>query len=268
MKSGRNPLPANARAKMDNLAPPLPALFQTLATAAAIFAGGAVGSFLCVCVRRVPRGISVISPPSACETCGKPVPFYLNIPVVGFLFCAGRCRDCGEKIPLLYPALETLCALAAFAAVKWGGFSLDGLECFIFLYALIAASAFDLTTMTVPDFITVPFAVAGIALSIPADSFTRAVSGGAVGGGVLLAAALAYRAVRKRDGMGMGDVKLMTGAGVFTGAEGALLVIFAASALGAAGGFVYLKKRGESFSRPFPFAPFIAASAVFFFFAS
>ncbi len=241
---------------------PLPLLPAIL-----FFAGGALGSFLCVCVRRIPGGLSVIKPRSYCETCGKPVAARANIPVIGFILCGGRCLRCRAPVSLFYPAVEMLCAASAVVAVHTFGFSFDALRCFVFLYALTAASAFDLRSMTVPDFITLPFAAAGILGSIPSGNFTDSVTGAAVGGGALFAAALAYRAVRKREGMGMGDVKLMVGVGAFVGAGGALLTIFAASFIGAVAGFAYLKLRGKDLSQAFPFAPFIAVCAVFFFFA-
>ena len=120
--------------------------------------------------------------------------------------------------------------------------------------------------MTVPDFITLPFVVAGILFSIPAGSFTDSVTGSAAGGGLLLVASLAYKAVRKKDGLGMGDVKLMTGVGAFIGFADAMAAIFVSSMIGAIGGFLYLKMSGEKLSQVFPFAPFIAIAAVFFFF--
>ncbi len=231
------------------------------------FAGGALGSFLCVCVRRIPRGISIVSPRSTCPLCGKPVAATVNIPVIGFLLCGGKCLRCKGRIPVFYPAVELLCAVSAATAVYIFGLSFDAVGCFTFLYALIAASAFDLSNMTVPDFITLPFAAAGILVSIPAGMLAESATGAALGGGALLAAALAYKCVRKKEGMGMGDVKLMVGVGAFLGAGGALLTIFAASAAGAIGGFAYLKMSGKGVSQAFPFAPFIAVSAVFFFFA-
>ncbi|WP_462137732.1 prepilin peptidase [Candidatus Mycalebacterium sp.] len=248
---------------MAEIAPPHPFLFW----AALFFIGGALGSFLCVCVRRVPKGLSVISPPSACETCLKPIRFYANIPVAGFFICRGACLRCGARFSPFYPAVEALCAASAVAAVYVFGLSFEALRCFIFLYALIAASAFDLSTMTVPDFITLPFAAAGILFSIPLGLFPDAAAGGALGGGILLVAAFIYKMLRKKEGLGMGDVKLMVGAGAFIGAADVPSVIFAASITGAIGGIAYLKLRGQAVSQIFPFAPFIAVCSALFFFA-
>ena len=230
----------------------LPALF---------FAGGALGSFFGVCVRRVPGGISVLSPRSVCESCANPVPPFFNIPVAGFAVCRGACRECGAKIPRVYPALEILCAISAVYAAAVFGLSWDALRCFVLFSALIFAAVFDLETMTVPDFITFPLLGAGVVLSIPDGKVLESALGAAAGGGALLAASLSYRAVRKKEGLGGGDIKLMAGAGAFTGAEGAALAILLASAAGAAGGFVYLKARAMKLSTPLPFAPFIAAGA-------
>lgn len=135
---------------MAEISPSHPFLFWV----ALFFIGGALGSFLCACVRRVPKGLSVISPPSACESCSKPIPFYANTPVAGFIICLGACLRCGARISPLYPMVETLCAASAVIAVYVFGLSFEALRCFVFLYALIVAAAFDLMTMTVPDFIT------------------------------------------------------------------------------------------------------------------
>ena len=234
----------------DHLPALLPALF---------FAGGALGSFFGVCVRRVPAGNSVLFPRSACESCASPVPPFLNIPVAGFAVCRGVCRKCGAKIPRIYPVLEILCAVSAVCAAAVFGLSWEALRCFVLFSALAFAAAFDVETMTVPDFITFPLFGAGIVLSIPDGNISEAALGAAIGGGALLAASFFYRIARKKDGLGAGDVKLMAGAGAFTGAEGAAVAILLASAAGAAGGFAYLKARGMKLSTPLPFAPFIAA---------
>ncbi|QMU56206.1 MAG: hypothetical protein GKS04_03375 [Candidatus Mycalebacterium zealandia] len=244
----------------------IPPPYSFLLWVALFFIGGALGSFLCLCVRRVPKGLSVISPPSACETCLKPVKFYANIPVAGFFICRGACLRCGARFSLFYPAVETLCAASAVAAVYVFGLSFEALRYFIFLYALIAASAFDLSTMTVPDFITLPFAAAGILFSVPLGLFADAAVGGALGGGILLVAALIYKALKKKEGLGMGDVKLMAGVGTFVGAADVPSVILVASITGAIGGVAYLKLYGRAVSQIFPFAPFIAVSSFLFFF--
>lgn len=231
------------------------------------FAGGAFGSFLCVCVERIPAGLSVVVPRSCCPICEKPVAMRVNIPVIGFFLCGGKCSRCRGSIPVFYPAVELLCATSASAVFHISGFSFEALRGFVFLYFLIAASVFDLRTMTVPDFITFPFAAAGALTSIPAGMLAESAAGAALGGCALFTAAFAYKTVRGKEGMGMGDVKLMTGVGAFVGAGGALLTILAASIIGTVGGFVYLKLRDEGLAETFPFAPFIAVSAVWFFFA-
>lgn len=218
-------------------------------------------------MERIPNGLSVARPGSYCPFCKKPVAARTNIPVLGFLLCGGKCLRCKGRIPLFYPAVELLCAASAAVAVKVFGFSSDALRCFVFLYALIAATTFDLRSMTVPDFITLPFAAAGILFSIPDGSFAESATGAVFGGTVLLATALLYKFVRGKEGMGMGDAKLMVGVGAFTGVDGALLTIFASSVAGAVGGLAYLKLRGKGLSQVFPFAPFIAVSAVWSFFA-
>ncbi len=248
---------------MFEIPPPLSGLFWGLV----FFTGGAFGSFLCVCVRRIPLGISVTAPSSVCDSCSKPVPFYANIPVAGFIICRGKCLRCRNQISILYPVVETICAAGAVCAVYFSGLSFEALKQFVFLYALVAASAFDLSDMKVPDFITLPFCAAGIVFSILSGYFTDSLAGAAVGGGVPFTAAIFYKTVRKKDGMGMGDVKLMAGIGAFVGPTDVLKVIFAASVVGAIGGFIYLKMRGQKSSRIFPFAPFIAVCAGYFFFA-
>ena len=237
-----------------------------LLLAALFFVGGAAGSFLGVCVLRIPKGASVISPGSVCESCKNPVAPFANIPVLGFVICRGACLKCRASIPPVYPVLEGLCAVAAAGAVWSYGLSLEALKCFVFVSGLATAATYDLETMTVPDFITLPLALAGVTLSIPSGGAFESLAGAAAGGGVLFAVSLVYRSVRKRDGMGGGDIKLMAAVGAFTGAAGAVGAIFIASAAGAVCGLAYLKIRAIELSSPLPFAPFIAAGGAVMFF--
>ncbi len=230
-----------------------------------IFAFGlAVGSFLNVVIYRLPSEISIVTPSSHCPSCGSPIRFYDNIPLVSYLALWGKCRDCGVKISPRYFMVELTTGFIALALYLKFGLTTRGLAYLIFSGLLIAVTFIDLDTMTIPDSLSIPGIPAGILASsfITGVGFTSSVLGTIVGGGVLLALSEAYWLLRKREGMGGGDIKLLAMIGAFIGLKGILITLVLGSAVGAVVGlFVVGFSKGEEPAK-IPFGPFLSIGAL------
>ena len=213
-----------------------------LAFAAAL--GAIVGSFANVCIHRLPRGESVVSPPSRCPGCGGRIAFYDNVPVVSWLLLRGRCRRCAMPIPVRYPLVETATALLFLGAAIFWGPTTDALRGAFLGAACIVLVATDLSDRILPDEVTLGGALLGLLLSaLPerpgdgslaasGDRVLESLLGAAVGSGLLLAVRAAYRRFRGVEGLGLGDVKMLAMVGAFTGPAGALLTVFLGSLAG------------------------------------
>ncbi|MCS7083691.1 MAG: prepilin peptidase, partial [Aquificaceae bacterium] len=176
----------------------------------AALVGASFGSFYNVVAYRLPRGMSIVSPPSHCPACKSTLRWYHNIPVISYLFLRGKCAFCSYKVPIRYFLVELFSAfLAVFCYFRWG-LSVEALLMFVFFSLLLIGSLIDFETFTIPDFVTLGGLLLGI-LSSPFrssglfDSFLGAL----LGGGSFLAIYLFYVKVRKIEGLGFGDVKLM-----------------------------------------------------------
>ena len=234
-----------------------------LALAAVALAPGlAVGSFLNVVAARVPLRRSLVRPGSACMACGEPIAWYDNVPLVSYALLRGRCRRCGVRIPLRYPAVELATALLAAACVLAFGVTLDALVAAFFCAALVAVSATDLEHRIIPNRVVLPAAaavLAGQTLLHPSPEWTLAALGAA---GFLLAAALAYPA-----GMGMGDVKLALLMGAMLGRSVAV-ALMAGMLLALVPSVVLLARHGSAARKMgIPFGPFLALGSVVALFA-
>jgi len=220
--------------------------------------GLAVGSFLNVCIYRIPRGCSIVRPRSHCPACGRTLAWFDLIPVVSFIALRGRCRSCGAAISPRYPAVELLtgaffawCSLAAATPVLAAKTAL--LAAF-----LIAVAFIDLDHQIIPDGILIWLAAVGVAADLAAGdvSLLDALGGAMVGGGLLLAVALV-----SRGGMGGGDIKFAAALGIWLGWKVLLAALLLAFVLGGAAGVALLalgiKKRRDMI----PFGPFISAGA-------
>ena len=232
-----------------------------------------IGTFLNVCIYRIPRRESVAFPGSHCPSCGKPIHFYDNVPVLSYLLLRGKCRACGAAISPQYPLVEMLTALAFFGcALKWN-FSTPTYVNSIFLSVIIILIFTDFHHRILPNILTLPGIIAGIVLSpfqepsIFADPFSfsfrlarlispehpqlllpwiHSVMAAIIGGGSLLFVALVYEKIRKKQGLGMGDVKMTAMVGAFLGWPLALLTIFAGSFFGSClGVLLILFKRAD-----------------------
>jgi leader peptidase (prepilin peptidase)/N-methyltransferase len=239
--------------------------------------GAIVGSFLNVCIVRIPKGDSIVDPPSRCPACNTAIRFYDNIPLISYLVLGGRCRSCGARISPRYLFVELLMACLAVALYYQFGFSLSFLVSFIFVAALIVISFIDLDVRIVPDVISLPGIVAGLLFSVVArylvsdpseliPSPLSALIGVLVGGGFLLALAWAYEAFTGVEGMGGGDVKLLAMIGAFLGWTAIPFTLFFASLTGSIIGLGFMISKGVGRRFALPFAPFLCLGALLYLF--
>ncbi|MDP2166936.1 MAG: prepilin peptidase [Thermodesulfovibrionales bacterium] len=226
-----------------------------------------VGSFLNVCIHRVPREQSIIWPASRCPSCRMPIGPLDNIPVISYIFLKGRCRRCGARISLRYPLVESLNALLYAGVVYRFGLGWHAPFYLAFVSSLIVIAFIDLDFQIIPDGITLP----GIPIGLVAgsfllpDPFFRA---GALGlKASLIGAAAGFClfylvAVLSRGGMGGGDIKLMAMIGGLTGWKSVLLTTFAGSLMGSLIGIFLMAFKGKGRKTKIPFGPFLAMGAV------
>ena len=227
--------------------------------AVAIFAFGLCwGSFLNVCIYRLPRGKSVVTPRSACPHCGDPIPLYHNVPVLSWLILRGKCRSCKQPISPRYLVVELLTGLLFLGCYAHFGLTLAALKCAVLGYLLLGLVFTDAETKLLPDAMTLPGLALGIVFSlvVPVNdlasrimfglvspalrseiswrvwSLSDSLLGAAVGASFLYGAAAIYLRTRGVEGMGFGDVKLMAFIGAFLGTKLTVLTIFAASLAG------------------------------------
>lgn len=237
---------------------------QSLPNIMVFLFGAIVGSFLNVCIYRLPEALSIVSPASRCPRCGTPVRFYDNIPLVSYLLLRGRCRQCREKIPWQYPLVELLSALAALVVFHQFGLSWPALAIFIFIASLLVISFIDLEHKIIPDVITLPgipvFFLAGV--FILGVSFTDALLGVLIGGGILFVIGYVYHLITKREGMGGGDIKLLAMLGGFLGWQSLIFIVLISSLLGAIVGLVTIMVKGGDMKYALPFGPFLSLAAV------
>ena len=225
--------------------------------------GLAIGSFLNVCIYRLPRGESVVSPPSRCPSCGRGLRWFENVPVLGYLLLGGRCRTCRAVVSPMYPIVEAGTALL-FVLQYWqlGWQPLLGVR-LVFVAAMIVLFAIDLQHRILPNVITLPGVGVGLAASLLFEPGWRAsLIGVAVGGGALWAIGEAYFRIRGEEGMGMGDVKMLAMIGAFLGWQLMLVTLLIASLAGSVfGGGMILLNRG-SIKYALPLGSFLAAGAL------
>ena len=238
--------------------------------------GASIGSFLNVCVYRLPAGRSIVRPRSRCPCCGTTIPWHDNLPVLSWFLLRGRCRFCGTRISFRYPAVEALTgALAVLLVRRFGppveslllrgdlrGLGIAGIY-FALACALVVIALIDLDHTIVPDAIALPGIAAGLAASLALPlSLRDSVLGAALGAGSLWAVARGYSWVMGREGMGLGDVKLLAMIGAFLGWKGVLFTLLASSVTGAAVMDVVLPLRGRGLRQAFPFGPFLCLAAL------
>jgi leader peptidase (prepilin peptidase)/N-methyltransferase len=229
---------------------------------AALF-GAVIGSFLNVVIYRLPRGQSLVTPPSRCPSCGSRLAWYDNVPIAGWLLLGGRCRRCRAPISVQYPVVELVTALL-FVLVAWltpvGPLLISRL---LFVCLLIALFGIDLEHQILPNSITLPGIVAGLLLSVIAPPGPQdAVIGVLLGGGVLYAIAGAYYLWRREEGLGMGDVKMLALIGAFLGWKAVLVTLVLSSFSGAVVGVALIAAQKGGMKLALPFGTFLALGAL------
>lgn len=246
---------------------PLP---EPLASLFVLSVGLVMGSFLNVCIHRLPLGGSVVRPGSHCPACKAAVRWYQNVPVVSWIALRGRCASCSAGISARYPFVEILGGVLMLALWHRFGMAAAFPIASFFGLSLIVLFFTDLDHQLLPDAITLTGVVAGLAVAwfnpfLSGDGWTRvwtSVSGAALGSGVLWSIGAIYGRLRGVEAMGMGDVKMMGMVGAFTGPFGVLLTIFAASVIGAVVGVALIPLRGRSMQDTLPFGCFLAPAAL------
>ncbi len=231
--------------------------------------GCVVGSFLNVCIYRLPLDTSIFSPSrSFCPHCRAQVKAYDNIPLVSFLLLRGKCRSCAGKISWRYPFVEALTGLMAVALFWKYGLTANFFSLFILSAALIVITFIDLDHRIIPDVISLPGVVIGFLLAVflPMVTIKDSLIGLVAGGGSLYLVAFLYEKVAKREGMGMGDVKLLAMIGAWLGWKAVPFTLFFSSLSGTliGGGVMLLYKEGRHYA--VPFGPFLAFSAIAYIF--
>jgi leader peptidase (prepilin peptidase) / N-methyltransferase len=249
--------------------------------------GLVIGSFLNVCIYRIPIGKSIVFPGSGCPNCSAPIRPYDNIPVLSYLLLRGKCRTCGEPISLQYPIVELLSGLAFYCCAHNWHFTSPTYVNSLFLSLIIVLVFTDYHHQILPNILTLPGAVAGLILSpfqmpeVYTDtlsirlasqfgfedsglvlSLMGALLGAIIGGGSLLGVAFFYEKVRKRQGLGMGDVKMMAMVGAFLGYRLTILTIFLGSLLGSLVGIYLVLFRKMNLQTKLAFGVFLGAAAV------
>ena len=223
-----------------------------------------IGSFLSVCIYRIPKRESIVFPRSRCPSCLQPIRWYDNLPLVSYLLLRGRCRFCHSPISPFYPLVEGLNGtLFVLLYLKYG------ISSQLFIYLLLASGLLvlifiDLRHRILPNYLTLPGIGLGFLLSFvnPAVEWWDSLLGIALGGGLLLLVAAVYYWWRKAEGMGMGDVKLMAMVGAFLGWKLTLLTIVLGSLLGSLIGLALILKRRGDLRTALPFGTFLGAAAI------
>lgn len=237
-------------------------------TVYSVLLGLALGSFLNVCIYRIPLRMSIIYPPSTCPACGEKVRAYDNIPLVSYILLRGRCRDCRNPISWRYPAVEALTGLLSLALFIRYGPSYQYLISLIFIGTLIIISFIDLDHQIIPDVLSLPGIGAGLAVAfIPGRvSLVDSLIGATAGGGILLLVAIVFKRLTGKEGMGGGDVKLLAMIGAWMGWRALPLTILISSLTGAIVGSIFLLTAGKGIRARIPFGPFLSLGALIYFF--
>lgn len=226
--------------------------------------GLCIGSFLNVCIYRLPEGQSIVSPPSHCPVCEATIRISDNIPVFGWLRLKGRCRDCGTPIPWRYPLVEFLTGCFALCVYVKFGPTFEAAIYFIFIATLIVITFIDIDHRLILDRITlpgIPLAFAA-ALILPEMTWQTSLLGIVAGSGSLLMIAIGYGFITGKEGMGGGDIKLLAMIGALCGWVGVLFTIFLASVLGTIIGIATLRGSEQKMKMAIPFGPFLSLGAI------
>ncbi len=226
--------------------------------------GACIGSFLNVCIFRLPAGRSIVRPGSSCPKCGHRLSWWENIPILSYLILRAKCHRCQAPISVQYPLVEALTGTLTLALWQKFGPTPQFMIYFPFIASLLVISFIDLEYQVIPDTLSLPGILLGIACSFlnPDLKWYDSIIGAILGGGVLFSIAAGYLLLTKKEGMGGGDIKLLAMIGAYLGWRALPLVIFISAAAGSVIGIgiILLSKAGRQ--SPIPFGPFLSAAAV------
>ncbi len=234
-----------------------------------VLLGAAVGSFLNAAIYRLPRGFLLTLPTrSMCTKCVRRLTWYENIPLLSFLLLRGKCHGCGQKIDFRYFFIEFITALLFYAVYKNYGATLQTLLYCFFTASLVAVTFIDVDFRVIPDEISIGGTVLALIASIfiPQMGFVNALVGAFSGSLVLYILSFAYEKIRHREGMGLGDVKLLMLIGAVLGIKGALGSIIISSLVGSIVGIAIMIFQKKDLKLAIPFGPFLAIGAFVFMF--
>ena len=230
--------------------------------------GFILGSFLNVCIYRIPLKKSIIKPSSFCPACGTTIKFYDNIPVASWLILKGRCRNCSSYISVRYPIVEIIAGIISLALFLRYGPTMSYFLYLTFILSLIVISFIDFDHMIIPDLISIPGIIIGFAASflLPDLKWAESLIGIIAGGGILFITAFMFEKLTGKEGMGGGDIKLLAMIGAWMGWK--LLpvtILIAALTASIYGGLFILLSKKDSQTR-IPFGPFLSYAAIVSFF--
>lgn len=248
----------------------------------AALAGLLIGSFLNVCIYRLPRDLSVVAPRSFCPECDRPIAWYDNVPLLSFVLLRGRCRACRARIPFRYPAVELITAVLFFGSVWLLGLNALALKYCVFSAIMVTLVFSDIETRILPDEFTYGGLLLGLVFAALAPtggglwrfilpsvrnirllSVIEAAFAAAFSSGVLWLVGFLYEKVRHREGLGLGDVKMVAMIGAFLGLQGVLLTVMVGSILGAVIGLAFIIfTRKEAATYELPFGAFLGTAAI------
>lgn len=234
----------------------------------ALVFGLVVGSFLNVCICRMPNNESIVSPPSHCPHCSYQICWYDNIPLLSYLILRGKCRGCGAHISLQYPLVELINGvLALFLFLRFGP-TLAFAALFLLCSALVVITFIDIEHQIIPDEISLSGIVVGFVLSffLKGHTWLNSLLGILLGGGSLLLVAYIYQRLTGKDGMGGGDIKLLAMMGAFLGWKAIPFIIFASSLIGSVVGISIMLLQKKDSKLAIPFGPYLAFGAVLYIF--
>jgi leader peptidase (prepilin peptidase) / N-methyltransferase len=230
--------------------------------------GLCIGSFLNVCIYRLPESKSIVRPRSMCPNCGTLIRFYDNIPILSYIVLRGKCRHCSATIALRYPVVELISGVFALGVYLKYGIRFETLIYYAFIAALLVITFIDIDHQIIPDVVTLPgipvFFAASFAL--PQITWAESLLGVLVGGGSLFLVAWLYHLLTKKEGMGGGDIKLLAMIGAVIGWKGVLFTIFLASAVGTLAGLLIMLKTRKTMKLAVPFGPFLTIGGISYIF--
>jgi leader peptidase (prepilin peptidase)/N-methyltransferase len=221
-----------------------------------------VGSFANVCISRLPKKESVVYPASHCPNCNKPIHAIDNIPLISYILLQGKCRNCKQKISMIYPAIELVTGLLTAAVFYRFGFSWECLIFAIVVPTLVIITMIDIEHQIIPDVITLPGIIFGLAAGSYMNGWLDSVVGLVLGGGMFWLLAEGYLRMRGKVGMGGGDIKYIAAAGALMGWVQVLFIIFVGALAGGIFGGIGMGVKKLNFLSRVPFGPFLAPATL------